>query len=110
MSTKKREEKNFWDLARAQQPQFLIKLHENLLVVDSLSCNDVVVAEVVEIEVLVKDLEDLGWLVGAVGARHVDARVDQVELVVAATESAFLHDFFLRDGVQVVLCGMNCLG
>lgn len=59
-------------------PTRLIKFHKHLLaagghVVSSLSCNDVVVAEVVEIEVLVKDFEDLGWLVGAVGARHVDA-------------------------------------
>lgn len=42
-------------------------------VAGSLSCNDVIVAEVIQVEVLVKDLKHFGWLVGTVG---VDSRVD----------------------------------
>lgn len=74
----------------------LINFHKHLIaIMRSLSCDYVVAAEVIQIEVLVEDLKDFCGLISAVGVGHVDARVDQVELVVSAPEAAFLHDFFL---------------
>lgn len=67
----------------------------------SLSSDDVVSTEIVQIKVFVKYFKNFCGLVCSVGG-HVDSRVDKIEFVVSSAESTFLHDFFLRYWVQVV--------